>query len=140
MAIYFSKIDSSRQITGVRKLKKWMEEVIQKEKKKCGEIAIALCSDSYITKANTQFLQHNYPTDIITFGYNEGNIINGDLLISTDTVATNAKKYNCSYQNELHRVIIHGVLHLIGYDDHCEKDIQQMRKMEAKALLLLEKY
>ncbi len=138
MAIFFSHLEGGAQIRDSRRLKTWIKAVVESEKRTLGEVAIASCSDTYITEQNTQFLGHNYPTDIITFGYNEGKIINGDLLISTDTVRSNAQRFGCTYTEELHRVIIHGVLHLLGYDDHTETDIRTMREMEAKCLKMLE--
>lgn len=93
-------------------------------------------SDEKLLEVNKQFLSHDYYTDIITFDYVEDNVISGDIYISIDRIKENAKKFNVTFDNELHRVIIHGVLHLLGYKDHNPKDEKQMRKEENEALQL----
>ncbi len=138
MAVNFIDIDSGAKYSQKRELKQWIKSAIEREGRVCGDIAIALCSDSYILEQNIASLGHNYATDILTFEYNEDEIISGDLLISTDTVKTNSEEYNVSFETELHRVMIHGVLHLLGFDDHCEKDIAKMREMEALHLDIFE--
>lgn len=130
MAINFISIDSPRPLRHSRLLKRWIESCIEAEKRTLGELSIAFCSDGYIREQNVAFLSHDYETDILTFSYNEQKMIAGDLLISTDTVKSNAKRYKVSYSRELHRVIIHGVLHLIGYDDVTEKLAEKMRERE----------
>ncbi len=130
MAINFTNIDSSKELKGSRRLKRWIKKSIEQENRIVGEIAIAFCSDSYIKEQNNTYLSHNYFTDILTFSYNEDEIISGDLLISTDTVKSNAELFETSYQNELHRVIIHGVLHLLGYNDITEAEKKEMRQKE----------
>ena len=85
-----------------------------------------------------QYLQHDYFTDIITFDYCEGDKLSGDLFISVDTVRDNAIEYGTEFKDELNRVIVHGVLHLVGYDDHCEEDIKEMRSKENYYLSLRE--
>lgn len=137
MAINFTNIDNSRQLRGSMLLKEWITEVIVRAGKQTGDIVYAFCSDSYMREQNNLFLSHDYFTDILTFSYNEGEIISGDLLISTDTVFSNAKLFKTTYKNELHRVIIHGVLHLLGFDDLCDEDRTEMRKQENQALELL---
>ena len=99
-----------------------------------GDINIILCVDPSILEINNQFLGHDYYTDIITFDYTEENVINGELYISIDTVRANAQEYGQSFPDELHRVIIHGILHLCGLDDHCEEDIKEMREAENLSL------
>ncbi len=130
MAINFIDIDSGARFTKRRELKKWIKGAIEREGRVCGELTIAFCSDSYIHEQNVASLGHDYATDILTYSYNEGEVISGDLLISTDTVRTNAAEYSVSFEEELHRVMIHGVMHLIGYDDLCDKDRAKMREME----------
>lgn len=110
--------------------RKWMKLTAESEIKKLGEISIIFCSDSYILEINRKYLSHDYYTDIITFDYCEGDTLSGDLFISIDSVRENAEEYGTEFDNELNRVIIHGLLHLIGYDDHSEKDIAQMRNKE----------
>ena len=95
-----------------RKITTWIKDVAATYGKKTGEIAYIFCSDEKILEVNRQYLQHDYYTDIITFDYSEGDKIAGDLFISLDTVRTNAEQFHSTYDNELHRVIIHGILHL----------------------------
>ena len=109
---------------------KWLKLVAESEIRRVGQINIIFCSDNYILDINQQYLQHDYFTDIITFDYCEGDVLSGDLFISVDTVRENAIEYGTEFEDELNRVIVHGVLHLIGYDDHCDEDIAQMRKKE----------
>lgn len=110
-------------------LKKWIKFVIENEGKKLGEINFVFSSDDYVIEINKKYLKHNFFTDIITFNYNNSNVINGDIFISIDTVKRNAKIYNVSFEVEIHRVIIHGVLHLLGFDDKFE-DQQKIMKLE----------
>ena len=117
---------------------KWLKLVAESEIRRVGQINIIFCSDNYILDINQQYLQHDYFTDIITFDYCEGDVLSGDLFISVDTVRENAIEYGTEFEDELNRVIVHGVLHLIGYDDHCEEDIAQMRKKENYYLSLRE--
>ncbi len=137
MAIIFTRIDVDTQIKSSRTVKKWLEDVIKSEGGELGELAIALCSDSYITEVNIQFLAHNYATDIITFPYNEEKIISGDLLISTETVKSNSDEYEVTFERELHRVMVHGVLHLLGYDDATDQEKAIMRAKEDEYLAKL---
>ena len=109
---------------------KWLRMVAESEVKRLGDINIIFCSDNYILDVNMKYLQHDYFTDIITFDYCEGNVLNGDLFISIDTVHDNAQFYGTEFEDELNRVMVHGLLHLIGYDDHTEEDIKVMRSKE----------
>lgn len=115
-------------------IKKWIKGVVEVSGKKVGDVNIIFCNDPSILEINQQFLGHDYYTDIITFDYCEGNTVSGELYISVDTVEANAQEYNETFRNEMHRVIIHGILHLLGYDDHSEEDIAQMREQEDLAL------
>ena len=117
---------------------KWLRLVAESEIRRIGQISIIFCSDNYILDVNQQYLQHDYFTDIITFDYCEGDRLSGDLFISVDTVRENAQEYGTEFTEELNRVIVHGVLHLIGYDDHSEEDIAVMRKKEDYYLSLRE--
>lgn len=137
MGVTFTHIDVRRTVRDKRQLKKWILEVVKAENRELGCVSIALCSDSYIVDANVQFLGHSYPTDIITFDYCEGKIVSGDLLISADTVAANAKLWGATYDREMARVIIHGVLHLCGYGDKSESEQKIMRAKEDFSLDLL---
>ena len=109
---------------------RWLKMVIESEIRKPGDIAIIFCSDRYILDVNMKYLQHDYFTDIITFDYCEGPKISGDLFISIDSVRENASFYGVDFETELDRVMVHGVLHLIGYDDHTPEDIAVMRQKE----------
>ena len=109
---------------------RWLKLVAESEIKKLGNISYIFCSDANILDVNIKYLGHDYYTDIITFDYSEGNTISGDLFISIDTVKENAVLYSESFEDELDRVMVHGVLHLIGYDDHTDDDIKTMRAKE----------
>lgn len=120
----------------VEKTKKWIEKIISIQNKKTGDIAYLFCNDAKILEVNKEYLQHDYYTDIITFDYCEDDIISGDLLISLDTVKSNADLFSSQLQQELLRVIIHGIFHLCGYGDKTEEEEKQMRELEDKALEL----
>jgi rRNA maturation RNase YbeY len=115
----------------------WVKAVAASYGKKVGEIAYIFCSDERILEVNREYLQHDYYTDIITFDYCEGNVISGDLFISLDTVRTNAEQVGTTYEEELHRVIIHGILHLCGINDKGPGEREIMEAAENKALALL---
>lgn len=100
------------------------------EIKTLGDISIIFCSDNYILDVNIRYLHHDYFTDVITFDYCEGNKLSGDLFISIDSVRENAIEFGTEFDKELHRVIVHGLLHLIGYDDHTPEDQKEMREKE----------
>lgn len=119
-----------------RQLKSFIKSLVLSEGFILGDIAVVFCSDEYLLKVNQDFLNHDYYTDIITFDYCESGMINGDLLISLDRVLENSLKENTAYQEELHRVIFHGVLHLCGYKDKLKKDIEMMRFKESHYLNL----
>lgn len=109
---------------------KWLKEVATSEAKKLGPVSVIFCSDKYLLDINIKYLGHDYYTDIITFDYCEGDVLSGDLFISVDSVRENASFYGVEFDTELNRVIVHGLLHLIGYDDHSEEDIAMMRSKE----------
>ena len=109
---------------------KWLKEVINNENKKLGEIVFIFSNDNYLMKNNIKFLKHDTLTDIITFDYSVGDIISGDVLISIDRVKENAKTYKVSFLNELDRVMVHGLLHLLGYKDKTKKERKIMTSKE----------
>ena len=109
---------------------RWLKMVAGSEMKRIGAINIIFCSDNYILDVNMRYLQHDYFTDIITFDYCEKDILSGDLFISIDSVRENALYYGTEFADELNRVMVHGLLHLIGYDDHTEEEIAVMRQKE----------
>ena len=115
----------------------WLKAVAETYGKRTGDIAYIFCSDEKILEVNRQYLQHDYYTDIITFDYTEKNRISGDLFISLDTVRTNALQFNAAYDTELHRVIIHGILHLCGINDKGPGERELMEAAENKALAML---
>ena len=116
--------------------KKWIKLVIEASQKKVGDICIIFCDDEYLLNINRQYLNHDYYTDIITFDYVEGNKISGDLFISLDTVKSNSVKFSESFELEAKRVIIHGILHLLGLKDKSETEALKMRSAENRALEL----
>ena len=109
---------------------RWLKMVAGSEMRRLGAVNIIFCSDNYILDVNMKYLQHDYFTDIITFDYCEKDILSGDLFISIDSVRENAQFYGTEFVDELNRVMVHGLLHLIGYDDHTEADIAVMRQKE----------
>lgn len=115
----------------------WVKAVAASYGKKVGEIAYIFVDDEEILRVNREYLQHDYYTDIITFDYTEGDTISGDLFISLDTVRTNAEQFDKPYNEELHRVIIHGILHLSGINDKGPGEREIMEAAEDKALALL---
>ena len=115
-------------------LSAWIEKVVLSEEKKLEEISYIFCDDSYLHELNQQYLNHDTYTDIITFDYSVGNLLQGDIYISTERVAENSREYNVSFEEELRRVMIHGVLHLSGYRDKSEVETQIMRAKEDEKL------
>ena len=111
--------------------------LIFNENKKEGELSFVFCSDEYLLKMNIDYLKHDFYTDVITFDYSEGDIISGDVFISIERIKENSEKYNVSFENELQRVMIHGVLHLVGYKDKTEEELKQMREKESQYLNIL---
>ena len=118
-------------------IRKWVEQVARTHGRRTGQINYIFVNDERILEVNIEFLGHDYYTDIITFDYDEADIISGDLYISLDTVRTNAALVGATYEQELHRVIIHGVLHLCGINDKGpgEREIMEMHENQALALL-----
>ena len=117
-----------------RETSAWIKKVATTYGKKCGEIAYIFCNDEKILEVNKEYLQHDYYTDIITFDYSEEDSISGDLFISLDTVRSNSEMLGVGYEQELHRVIIHGILHLCGIDDKGKGEREIMEAAENKAL------
>ncbi len=129
--INFFKEGVTFRLSKADDLKKWISSVAKKEKHGIGEINFIFCTDAFLRKMNKQYLQHDYNTDIITFDNSEETkTISGDIFISIDRVRVNAKEFKTTFDDELHRVMVHGVLHLLGYDDKTEKLKKEMRKME----------
>lgn len=118
-------------------LKRWLRSVVERYEGRVGDLHYQFCSDERILEVNREFLQHDYYTDIITFDETQGSRISGDMLISLDTVASNAEMLGVSMLDELHRVMVHGVLHLIGLGDKTPEEQQKMRAAEDEALKML---
>ena len=118
------------------KTTEWIKAVAATYEKRVGEIAYIFCSDEKILEVNRHYLQHDYYTDIITFDYCEGNRLSGDLFISLDTVRTNAEQFGSDYETELHRVIIHDILHLCGINDKGPGEREIMEEAENRALAM----
>ena len=114
----------------------WIRRVAESYGKKVGEVGYLFCDDEHILQVTREYLGHDYYTDIITFDYCEGNVLNGDLVISLDTIRTNAELFHRPYDEELHRVIIHGILHLCGQNDKGPGEREQMEAAENRALAL----
>lgn len=114
----------------------WIKKVAASHGRKVGDIAYIFCNDEKILEVNRQYLQHDYYTDIITFDYDEDDVISGDLVISLDTVRSNAEGLQKDYDEELHRVIIHGVLHLCGINDKGPGEREIMEAAENRALAM----
>lgn len=121
-------------------LKEWIRSIIAKKGRKAGEITFIFCSDNYLLNINKQYLHHDTLTDIITFDYSKGDNkqpISGDIFISIERVKENASKYSKTFENELHRVIIHGVLHLLGHTDKTKTAKEKMTRQENTSLKIL---
>ena len=119
------------------KLANWIESIAKLYNKEIGEISYLFCDDEKILEVNQQYLNHDFYTDIITFDYSEENMISGDIIISLQTVESNSQMYNTTFLEELHRVIIHGILHLSGLNDSTEEEEKVMRDAESNALKIL---
>lgn len=115
----------------------WISAVIKSENKTEGEINYIFCDDNYLIEINQQYLNHDTLTDIISFDYSVGNELNGDIFISIERVLDNAKDFNTDFNNELKRVMVHGILHYCGYKDKTEADEKLMRSKEEEKLLLI---
>ncbi|GAB1444996.1 MAG: rRNA maturation RNase YbeY [Cyclobacteriaceae bacterium] len=137
MAVRFFSEEITFKIAHPRKTTSWIKEVIKKEKGQLDELNYIFCSDKYLLSINQQYLKHNTLTDIITFSNaKKGQPISGDIYISIERVKENAKQFKTSFDEELHRVIIHGILHLLGYKDKKPDDKALMRKKEEAYLSL----
>ena len=137
MAITYYAEDVQLPAIDEIRVSSWIKAVAETYGKKTGDISYIFCSDEKILEVNRQYLQHDYYTDIITFDYTERNKISGDLLISLDTVRSNSETFHTDYEEELHRTIIHGILHLCGINDKGPGEREIMEANENKALAML---
>ncbi len=138
MAVYFSNGDIEFSLGNEELIKDWISAIIFRHNKKLGKINYLFCSDKMVYDMNLRFLNHDTLTDIITFDYVNGNLISGDITISIDRVGENAILFDNSFEHELHRVIIHGVLHLLGFKDKTPDDAAIMRAKENESLQILD--
>lgn len=137
MAVTFQNQNLRFTLRDKNPLKAWIGKVILSEKKTPGQINFVFTGDEDLYKINVEFLNHSTYTDIITFDSCFGKLINGDIIISVDRVRENARRFGVPFENELHRVMIHGVLHLCGYKDKTKSEKEKMRRLESRALRLL---
>lgn len=138
MSVSFSSLDVQFRTKDVNKKKQWLQALAKLHGKEIGNLAIYWCSDSYMLESNNKYLSHNYYTDILTFDNSDETpgLVSGQLLISVDTVKSNSLLYSQKFHVEQLRVVAHGLLHLLGFDDHKPEDIVMMRKMEEIAINL----
>lgn len=129
--------ETSFTLKNQKKLVKWISDVISSEGFQVGEINYIFCNDSYLNKINQEFLNHDTFTDIISFDYTLGKEIGGDIFISIERVLENAEKFNEVFENELYRVMIHGILHFMGYKDKTKKEKTLMRTKEDEKIFIL---
>ena len=137
MPIYFHTESVQFSFNRRNVFKKWIRVIVETHKKFTGSINIIFTSNDYLLSVNQEYLNHNYNTDVITFEYNEEKLISGDIFVSVEQVKINAESFNNSFEDELNRVVIHGVLHLLGFKDATEDEKKEIRREEDKALTLL---
>ena len=137
MAIYFHDEGIEYHVYGKKEIRKWINRVIENEGKETGDINIIFTTDSYLLEINYQYLNRNYYTDIITFDYSDGKNVSGDLFVSIERIRENARSLNVKMKSELTRIIVHGVLHLIGYNDSNQAEKEIMTEKEDKYIRLL---
>ena len=136
--IRFSTLDVEMPPIDPMRDKAWIEAVAEKHGKTVGELYYYFCSDDKLLEINRERLGHDFYTDIVTFPLTDcETVLSSEFCISTNRIKENAETFGRSYESELHRVIIHGVLHLIGFDDHTEEDEKEMREKEEESLKLL---
>lgn len=136
MAIRFSSQIEEFELPEASNVIKWIAEVVNRRGKSVGNISYLFCDDEYMLGVNRQYLDHDTYTDIITFDYVVASLISGDIFISVDRVGENAQQFGVEFERELHRVIIHGVLHLLGQGDKSDDEAREMRRQEEEALAL----
>ena len=136
MSIRFASQDIDFELLEAEKVKNWISQVIQLRGKRVGNISYLFCDDEYLLGVNQQHLNHDTYTDIITFDYVAADLISGDIMISIDRVGENASQFEVPFELELRRVIIHGVLHLLGQGDKSDDEATEMRRQEEESLAL----
>lgn len=138
MSVNFSNGDIDFALDNEKMIKDWISEIISRHDKKLGKVNYLFCSDQMVYDMNIRFLNHDTLTDIITFDYVAGNLVSGDIVISVDRVGENATLFGSSFSHELHRVIIHGILHLLGFKDKSPENAATMRAKENESLQILD--
>lgn len=136
MPLYFHAEDVSFRLRDRRMHRAWLSTCIEHQGFELGEINLVFCSDEYLLEMNRNHLQHDYYTDIITFDYREGNTVSGDLFISIDRVRENARSEKTAFGQELRRVMVHGLLHIMGQGDKSPEEALEMRALEDSFLTL----
>ena len=136
MAISFSYQNIEFSLPDQNRVKEWISTLIKRHGMSVGNIGYLFCDDSFLLEANNKYLNHDTLTDIITFDYVNGNLVSGDIMISVERVSDNSVTFGVPFTNELHRVIIHGVLHLLGQGDKTDDEARIMRQREDEALAL----
>lgn len=136
MAIFFKQEGVKRPAISARKLSVWLTGVTHRYGKEVGSLTYIFCDDHYLLAINKQYLKHDYYTDIITFDYSEGDNVSGDLFISIDRVKENSVLFQVSFDDELIRVLVHGLLHLIGFTDKSADSKKEMRALEDEFMLI----
>jgi len=134
LSVIFHNADLTFNLKEKRAFRKWISNEINESGLITGTINIIFCSDEYLLEINKKYLNHDYFTDIVTFNYNEKNIISGDLFISVDRIRENAENFETEFSNELARVLIHGILHLLGYEDYSPELKKIIHEREDEAL------
>lgn len=129
--------ETNFELTDEKRTSEWIIKCIEEENHELGEVNYIFCDDTYLHKINVEFLQHDTFTDIISFDYSLGKLVSGDIFISVERVKENASKFEVSFQEELHRVIIHGILHYMGFKDKTDNEKQIMRDKENTCLKVL---
>lgn len=130
MAIHYFSETSKFRFNRKRVTTNWLKRVINSYKKEIGDISVVFCSDEQLLEINKQYLKHSYFTDVITFNYNYNDVISGDIYISIDRITENASNFKESFDKELNRVIVHGILHLLGFNDKKSSEKERMRELE----------
>ena len=138
MSIFFHKEGINFNIREKQKIRRWIKKVIENEGKELGELNIILTRDKELLELNKTYLSRKYPTDVITFEYNQEKKISGDIYLSIERIRENALKFNEKDDREINRVIIHGILHLMGYNDKKKEEQKRMRQKENEYLSLFD--
>ena len=136
MAIVYNAEHVNKPKLKYRVVSKWLKQVVLKFGYITGNMTYVFCSDEYLKEINSKYLNHDYYTDIVTFDYKEGNIISGDMFISVDRVIENSVVYKCNLEDEFLRVIVHGVLHMVGLNDINETEKLSMREKENECIFM----